>query len=133
MFKLPLLLVCILAINTALAQTPLRDPTQPLWVKSAGAVDELALHSVLISASRKIAVINGITVREGESLPGGWQLQKIESSAVVISNRQQRRRLELAGHISGVVSVADKSAADTQEHIIQKQRCHNSTCTEVKQ
>lgn len=136
MFNWPLLLVCVFTASAALAQAPLRDPTRPL---SAQAEEEeaetLALHSVLISASRKIAVINGFTVREGKTLPGAehWVVQKIEPGAVVVADQQQRRRLELASRMSGVNSTAYKPTGDTQAHNKQEQGCNSSTCVEVKQ
>lgn len=134
MFKWPLLIVCCFAANIALAESPLRDPTQPLSAQIADEKEEFELHSVLISNSRKVAVINGFSVREGEALPSAaqWVVQEIEPSAVVITDQQQRRRLQLASRLSGVKSAVHKSTGNA-EYIIKKQGCHNSTCTEVKQ
>ena len=135
MCKWPLFLVSLLVVQVASAQTPLRDPTRPLVSQLNGSVDTLALHSVLMSDSRKIAVINGFTVREGEAVPSAerWVVQQIEPGAVVISDGQQRRRLELSSRINNVKSSVDLRADGIPKHNIQKQGCRSSTCVEVKQ
>lgn len=50
-----------------------RDPTTPLGHvasnASTGAVKQFELNSILIGPQRKLVIINGITLREGQTVP----------------------------------------------------------------
>jgi MSHA biogenesis protein MshK len=80
-----------------------RDPTRPLDYSAAGKVTgtkaaTLRLSSVLISAQRKLAIINGHSLREGQSIPGsnGVILASIKSQGVVLQQAGRTWELRLA-------------------------------------
>ena len=76
----------------ALAQAELRDPTRPPDYAASAAVGALApskpweLTSVLISGTRKVAVLNGRSVREGDAI-GDAVVVKILPNAVRLSGK----------------------------------------------
>lgn len=81
------------------AQTkPLADPTRPPEVSAAGAepafVEGPRLQSVLISASRRSAVISGTTVALGGRF-GDARVESITESAVVLRYADRRETLQL--------------------------------------
>lgn len=99
-------LIVGLALAATLAQAgppaqeePLRDPTRPLDHRPAAgsAGQEWELHSILIGAQRKLAVINGQQLRENEEIPGsgGVVLRLIEPGSVVLQQDARRWRLHL--------------------------------------
>lgn len=67
-----------------------RDPTTPLGAVQSKvptqADKSYVLDSVLISAQRKIAIINGHSLREGQLIPGsgGVKLQRVLPQKVVL-------------------------------------------------
>lgn len=66
---------------------PLKTPgqvTQPAWV----------LNQIVLAAGRKVAVINGQALQEGERWQG-LTLLKIEAEKVVVQERGIRRELTL--------------------------------------
>ena len=79
-----------------------RDPTQPLGYKTpqAGkvAAQALRLSSVLISAQRKLAIINGHSLREGQIIPdsNGVRLVQINTQGVVLAQGKRQWSLRLA-------------------------------------
>ena len=79
-----------------------RDPTQPLGFKapqaSKASAQELRLSSVLISAQRKLAIINGHSLREGQLIPGsdGVRLVRISAQGVLVAQGQRQWPLRLA-------------------------------------
>jgi MSHA biogenesis protein MshK len=85
------------------AEKILRDPTAPLG-HAAAASGKAATHSdytldsVLISAQRKHAVINGITLREGQIIPGsaGIVVKRISAQTVVLQQDAKTWALRLA-------------------------------------
>jgi len=65
----------LLACGAAAAQDGLGDPTRPTPLRAAAPVEAAAapqwrLQSTLVAAQRRVAVINGRTVREGETVDG---------------------------------------------------------------
>lgn len=90
-----------LALLTLLAPTvfaqSLRDPTQPLGHRSSADDIGLKLHSVLISETRTLAVINGELVREGEALERLPEVtvEKINRSDVVLKRNGKTMVLKL--------------------------------------
>jgi MSHA biogenesis protein MshK len=105
-----LLLLLILSTASALAQEGVikeRDPTRPLGYQKVsgktGSVreSELRLSSVLISAQRKLAIINGQSLSEGQVIPdsNGVSLVSIHSQGVVVQQAGRRWELRLAPRI----------------------------------
>jgi MSHA biogenesis protein MshK len=82
------------------AQTgPLVDPTRPPSVSAdagaeAGAIEGPRLQSVLISPTRRAAVISGTTVALGSNY-GNARLESITESAVVLRYPDRRETLQL--------------------------------------
>jgi MSHA biogenesis protein MshK len=81
-----------------------RDPTAPLGYSAVGAAtggEQFALNSILISPQRKLAIINGNTLREGQIVPGSAEVkvQKILARAVVLQQADQTWVLRLSPSI----------------------------------
>lgn len=82
--------------------TLLRDPTAPLGyapiTASAAVQNSFNLSSVLISAQRKQAIINGATLREGQTIPasGGVVVKRIAPQAVVLQQGERAWTLQLS-------------------------------------
>lgn len=86
----------------AQAAQPLRDPTTPLGYKvvagkQSATVTEYELNSILISTRRKLAVINGQTLREGQLIAGsaGVRIQSISAKRVVLQQANKSWELSL--------------------------------------
>ncbi|MCB1663747.1 MAG: hypothetical protein H6995_13190 [Pseudomonadales bacterium] len=75
------------ALVSAVIAAELKDPTQPAYYTAGDNAylsrlrESYRLHSVLVSAGRRIAVINGKRVREGEKVAEAV-VQKISKSSV---------------------------------------------------
>lgn len=97
MSRLALLVLCALAAPVATA-ADLPDPTRPSWAQPAPQGNAtprqtvFRLESVLISAERRVAVINGTVVQEGELVDGAAVL-RIEPGIVTL--RRAGRKLVL--------------------------------------
>jgi hypothetical protein len=83
-----LLLSCLLVARVHAAEPALHDPTQPynaVAVDAAGPVGaptpRFRLTGVLISPTRRIAILNGKPCQEGQRVAGA-ELWKIESRSV---------------------------------------------------
>lgn len=83
-----------------------RDPTRPINYQVASGNSggprsvKLNLSSVLISAQRKVAIINGQSLHEGQAIPGSAaRLLSIHSQGVWIEESGSRRELRLAPSI----------------------------------
>ena len=81
-----------------------RDPTAPLGYSATGTAvsgTQLALNSILISPQRKLAIINGNTLREGQIVPGSAdvKVQRILAQAVVLQQADQTWVLRLSPSI----------------------------------
>lgn len=106
MYKLIASSLCGLLLSAsvwAIESNPadVRDPTAPLGYIATGAEvngAQLALNSVLISPRRKLAIINGSTLREGQIVPGSGdvKVQKILAQAVVLQQADQTWVLRLS-------------------------------------
>ena len=102
MFKVRLLFISLFFfVALPVVAEDVRDPTSPLGRQGATLATEakpLVLNSVLISSQRKIAVINGKMLREGQVLPGtdGIKLQKILAQAVVLQDGNKTWTLTLS-------------------------------------
>lgn len=99
-----LALFFISASAGALAQleADLRDPTTPLDytvdVRGAGGETEWVLDSVLISNKRRLAIINGETLREGQLLPGSNEIkiQRILPQTVMLRQGEKTWALKMS-------------------------------------
>lgn len=78
----------------------LRDPTQPLDF-SGKKVGALNLHSILIGRARKVAIINGNSLHEGDTIPGRPNLivKEIDARYVMVSDHGQLRTLVLSSSL----------------------------------
>lgn len=88
------------------ANTPdVRDPTTPLGHLTNNAISsgaqQFALNSILISPQRKLAIINGSTLREGQTVPGSANVTVLRISAqeVVLQLANQTQVLRLSPSI----------------------------------
>lgn len=98
------LLFCAVAWANESNPVDVRDPTAPLGYSAVGAAADgegFALNSILISPRRKLAIINGNTLREGEMVPGAAdvKVQKILTRAVVLQRADQTWVLKLSPDI----------------------------------
>jgi MSHA biogenesis protein MshK len=89
-----LLIGCVLAANQVVSANEVRDPTMPLGQVSTTATkvaSQWRLNAVLISPQRKLAVINGSTLHEGQVIPGSSNIkvQRIMANAVVLQQAAQ--------------------------------------------
>ncbi|UTF61400.1 general secretion pathway protein GspB [Gilvimarinus sp. DA14] len=80
----------------ALAQS-MRDPTMPLTATVASSERELVLHSIIQGNGRKLAVINGELLHEGDVIAGmqNTQLINISSRSVTVQRNGQQMQLTL--------------------------------------
>lgn len=93
------LLLALLPIAAAAGSESLRDPTRPLTAAApAAAPDQRSrpvLQSLLIGPDRRLAVIDGQRMNEGEERRG-MKLWEIHADGVVVSvNGSARMRLSL--------------------------------------
>ncbi|WP_157960346.1 hypothetical protein [Marinimicrobium alkaliphilum] len=76
----------------------LRDPTRPLGGAPASFEQvDLSLHSILVSAQRRQAVINGQMLQERDEISGsgGVRIVRIERGAVTVQQGSRRWQLHL--------------------------------------
>jgi MSHA biogenesis protein MshK len=101
--------LCILLLSAGACAdngnvSEVRDPTAPLGYTATGTLvggEQFALNSILISPQRKLAIINGNTLREGEVVPGSAdvKVQRILNQAVVLQQADQVWVLRLSPSI----------------------------------
>jgi MSHA biogenesis protein MshK len=102
--------LCLLLLSARLlandvSALDVRDPTTPLGhvaaTASASGAQQFTLNSILISPQRKLAIINGSTLREGQTLPGAGnvKVQRISAQAVVLQQADQTWVLRLSPSI----------------------------------
>lgn len=92
-----LALLCLPA--GVLAQAPLSDPTAPvhrMGVGGAASAPLWTLQSTLIGPQRRVAVINGIVVREGAVIDGAVVVS-IDYASVLLKVDGRRLHLRLFG------------------------------------
>lgn len=109
MYKIIASSLCILLFSMGvLAESDtqvVRDPTTPLGHVTPSATNsdaqQFTLNSILISPQRKLAIINGSTLREGQLIPGSAnvKVQRISTQAVVLQQAQQTWVLRLSPSI----------------------------------
>ncbi|HWV16063.1 MAG TPA: general secretion pathway protein GspB [Cellvibrio sp.] len=77
------------------------DPTRPLGYEQSPANEKsvqqtIVLNSILISRDRKLAIINGQQLREGQSVKGvDVQLKRIDADSVVLQQGGKVWRVSL--------------------------------------
>jgi MSHA biogenesis protein MshK len=101
--------LCMLLLGASVAaneshSAEVRDPTLPLGYIASGTAaggDQFALSSILISPRRKLAIINGNTLREGQVVPGSAdvKVQRISAQTVVLQQADQTWVLRLSPSI----------------------------------
>lgn len=98
MFRWLVFLFSITTASICLAQesvaNDVRDPTTPLGPaisSSAEGATAWVLNSVLAGAKRKLAVINGKTLREGETIPesNAIKVQRILPQSVILQQGEK--------------------------------------------
>jgi len=94
--------VCLLMILicSAVVADELRDPTRPLRfvqaVNSDGQEIKLELNSILVGPNRKIAIINGQSLVQGQQLKGtNYQVISIQKNSVTLTSGEVRRTLTM--------------------------------------
>lgn len=71
--RLLVLVFVIAGLQAAVAADSLRDPTRPTEFStepSAAPVSRLSVSAVFISGERRVAIVNGRRVREGDEIAG---------------------------------------------------------------
>jgi MSHA biogenesis protein MshK len=81
-----------------------RDPTTPLQSSAVTspirAQHAYAVHSILFSSTRKIAVINGHALKEGQTIPqSSVTLLKIHAHAVTLSDGKRSWNVALLPNV----------------------------------
>ena len=98
------LLLAFAPAPPAWAQSGLGDPTRPTPMaepdeaQRAAAMPRWRLQSTLLADDRKVAVINGHTVSQGERVEGATLLE-VRSDGVTLLHDGQRLTLRLPGRI----------------------------------
>lgn len=88
----------------AAAQTGFGDPTRPTSLSEPEAAARVVqgprwrLQSTLVADSRRVAVINGRTVAQGERVDGA-QLVEVRPDGVTLEEGGERFRLRLPGSV----------------------------------
>lgn len=91
----------VLALPSQAAVDPTRPPAQPPYGVATTSIkaSPWQLQAIRISDQGRHAVINGVRVRQGESVRGA-ELVSIKPSAVVLKQGQRRIPLELESVIN---------------------------------
>ncbi len=98
LFKLllckPIILSSLLVVS--MLAWSLEDPTRPSSYRSVGKKEDgLRLESILFSESRKVAVINGNVLSEGDVM-GSTKIIRIGKNSVVVSDNGNSVTLKLS-------------------------------------
>jgi MSHA biogenesis protein MshK len=125
-----LLATLSLCIPQIAAAESLPDPTRPAIDLSggAGAVADIAtfeaaprgLQSTIISPQYRAAIINGVTVRLGDTV-GDSRLVEVRESSVVLQNAQGRRVMELFPKVNIKMNDAAQQKSSAQEKTNEQQ------------
>jgi MSHA biogenesis protein MshK len=95
-FLTGLLLVLLLAGKAAALKDPTR-PIDPALYFGSGNIGGWALQSILFSNNRRIAIINGTRVQEGDRI-GSARVIHIQDSLVVLETGNRTLKLRLRPH-----------------------------------
>jgi MSHA biogenesis protein MshK len=76
-------LLALMAVAAASHADTLHDPTQPANVRSApeASAGALKVEAIFLSGNRRVAIVNGQLVRQGESL-GGAVIDEIHADSI---------------------------------------------------
>ena len=91
------LFAALLLLMPLLSQAQLNDPMRPAQAPPVSASESAAswrLDSIILSGDRRLAVINGQSVSEGDQL-GQARVSRIEATRVTLRVGQQSRVLTL--------------------------------------
>ena len=90
-------LIAALTCATSYGQADFRDPTQPMDGGSIShnnaKAEPLKLNSILISAERKVAVINGLPVQINERVAGAKVIKILDDRVVVVYEGKEQTLL----------------------------------------
>lgn len=93
-----LILVLLTGLSvTVLANELQKDPTRPLDYRVSGTTVELSLNAILHGGERRLVVINGQRLREGEVIAnsGGIHVVSINDETVLVGQSGRQWRLKL--------------------------------------
>ena len=93
----PLLICCMAALGSAFALTDPTRPTDPAAYFGTGTATDSkgwALQSILFASDRRIAVINGTRVQEGDRI-GSARVVRIRDSQVLLDTGGRSLTLHL--------------------------------------
>jgi len=99
-----------LPVVAATEENGLKDPTQPNWhglSKAKKANSGPVLNSLVTGPQRRIAVINGVLMREGEK-GRGFTLEQIMDDSVLVTTKSGKQRVLSLGRSSSFKKSADK-------------------------
>ncbi|WP_376690408.1 hypothetical protein [Wenzhouxiangella sp. EGI_FJ10409] len=107
--NIPILILTLLASAAALARDEVRDPTRPptqaeidAWFgtgASAGDRAPFQLQSILLAADRRIAIIDGRRLREGERIEDA-EVSLIEAGRVILQRDGETIELNIDTHLT---------------------------------
>ena len=92
--KLRVFLLLMTGMLLSLQVIALTDPTRPSAYRAANNKQNLRLESILFSDARKVAIINGAVVAEGDSV-GNVKVIKIDKESVQIKRAGKLDKLIL--------------------------------------
>ncbi len=117
-------LSCTFVLNNALSAEPLFDPTQPYGqpygeptaphlTNTRAAPAPLQLEAILHGSQRRLAIVNGQLVHEGDRL-AGCLIEAITLTSVRYSTQGRQHTLTLAGAILPVAQLSIRPTTFTQ-------------------
>ena len=82
---------------SVLANTGEKDPTRPLDYRVSRTAVELSLNAILHGGERRLAVINGQRLREGDAIAnsGGIRVMRIAADSVLVGQSGRQWHLTL--------------------------------------
>ena len=92
MFKAKFIMTVVLFLSSAAFALP--DPTKPSSYRAENGGSEMRLESILFSPSRKVAVINGAVLSEGDTINDNRVIE-INKESVKVSRRGKVSKLKL--------------------------------------
>lgn len=88
------MMLLIVPVSLQALEDPTRPPGASLLTSAEADATGMQLTSILVSAGRRLAIINGQTVRQGQQV-GNARVVKIEPTAVIVVQNGERKRLAL--------------------------------------
>ncbi len=90
----PSFLCIVLFMMFGVVHADLRDPTRPPGYAADSNPNPWELNAIFSSSDRKIAVINGVSVKEGDTI-GNAKVTSINENSVVIDGSEGKMTLNL--------------------------------------